>query len=76
MASSSAFILNGVKLDDKKTIYNPKNGDLQRECAEKFHKVLWYNAYQEKMLEEYLPKEFFTDDKRIYESLNTKDNNE
>lgn len=74
--TSPAFILDGLKLNDKKSIYNPKNGDLQRECAKKLYKVLWYNAYQEKMSEEYLPKEFFTDDKRIFESINEKDNNE
>ena len=64
--TSPAFILNGVKLNDKESIYNSKNGDLQRKCSGKLYKVLWYNAYQEKMSEEYLPKEFFTEDERIY----------
>jgi len=41
---------------------------LQRKCSEELYKVLWYNAYQEKFSEEYLPKEFLTDDLRIYSS--------
>ena len=74
--TSPAFILNGVKLNGRESIYNSKNGELQRECSKKLFKVLWYNAYQEKMSEEYLPEEFFTDDERIYKnsvSNNTND---
>ncbi len=67
--TSPAFILNGFKPNNQKSIYNAKNGELQRKCSEELFKVLWYNAYQEKFSEEYLPKEFFTDDKRIYESF-------
>ncbi|PVW11997.1 hypothetical protein [Marixanthomonas spongiae] len=64
--TSPAFIINGFKPNDQKTIYNPKNGELQRKCSEELFKVIWYNAYQEKFSEEYLPKEFFIDDERIY----------
>lgn len=66
--TSPAFILNGIKANSQKTIINPKNGELQRKCCDELYKVLWYNAYQEKFSEEFLPKEFFTDDKRIYEN--------
>lgn len=66
--TSPAFILDGYKKNDQKSIYNPKNGELIKKCSEELHKVLWYNAYQEKFSEEYLPKEFLTDDSRIYSS--------
>lgn len=69
--TSPALILSGYKLNDQKAIYNPKNGELQRQCSEEFFKVLWYNSYQEKFSEEYLSSEFFTDDERIYKN-NTK----
>ena len=71
--TSLAFILNGDKLNDKESIYNSKNGELQRECSKILHKVLWYNAHQEKMSEKYLPKEFFTDDERIYKNSDSND---
>lgn len=67
--TSPAFVLNGCKLNDQKSIYNPKDGNLQRKCAEKLYKVIWYNSYQEKFSEEYLPKEFFTDDERIFKNV-------
>lgn len=66
--TSPAFILDGYKKNDQKSIYNPKNGELIKKCSEELHKVLWYNSYQEKFSEEYLPKEFLTDDSRIYTS--------
>lgn len=74
--TSPAFILNGVKLNDRESIYNSKNGELQRKCSKKLFKVLWYNAYQEKMSEEYLPEEFFTDDERIYKNSDSKNTND
>ncbi|MGJ8592835.1 MAG: hypothetical protein ACSHXF_09820 [Aquaticitalea sp.] len=67
--TSPAFILNGFKHNNQKSIYNSKNGELQRKCADELYKVLWYNSYQEKFSEEYLPKEFFTDDARIFEHI-------
>lgn len=66
--TSPAFILNGCKTNDQKSIYNQKNGELQRECSKNLYKILWYNAYQEKFSQEYLPIEFFTDDERIYKN--------
>lgn len=67
--TSPAFIINGYKPNELKSIYNPKTGELQRECCDELYKVIWYNAYQEKFSEEYLPKEFLTDDKLIYSSV-------
>jgi len=66
--TSPAFILDGFKTNDQKSVYNQKNGELLKKCSEELYKVLWYNAYQEKFSEEYLPKEFLTDDSRIYSS--------
>lgn len=64
--TSPAFILNGYKINDQKSIYNQKSGDLQRKCSKELFKVIWYNAYQEKFSEDYVPREFLTDDSRIY----------
>lgn len=67
--TSPAFILNGYKTNHQKSLYDPKSGKLQRKCANELYKVIWYNAYQEKFSEEYLPKEFFTDDLLIHKNL-------
>lgn len=67
--TSPAFNLSGIKLNDKKSAFNPKSGKLKLKTAETLYKVLWYNAYQEKFSEAYLPKEFFINDKQIYEPL-------
>ena len=67
--NSPAFIINGYKVNTQKSLYNQKNGQLQRKCSEELYKVIWYNAYQEKFSEEFLPKEFFTDDSLIYNNL-------
>lgn len=69
--TSPAFILNGYKLNEQKSIYNPKDGTLQRKCAGELYKVVWYNAYQEKFSEEFLPSEFFTDDEKIFKDIKT-----
>lgn len=74
--TSPAFILDGFKTNDQKSVYNQKNGELLKKCSEELYKVLWYNAYQEKFSEEYLPKEFLTDDSRIYSSNKSTTNGE
>jgi hypothetical protein len=63
--TSPAFITSGVKTNDQKTIYDEKSGEPIKTNAKNLFKVLWYNSYQEKMSEDYMPKEFFTDDERI-----------
>jgi hypothetical protein len=68
--TTPAFILNGYKQNDNKSISDEKTGRPVRKTAEILYKVLWYNSYQEKMSEEYLPKEFLTDEKKIYENSN------
>lgn len=64
--TSPAFLLNGFKINNQQTIFDQKSGKTQRECSKELYKILWYNAYQEKFSEDFLPKEFFTDDSRIY----------
>ncbi|PHR96653.1 MAG: hypothetical protein COA80_08620 [Leeuwenhoekiella sp.] len=64
--TSPAFVLSGIKLNDNKSIFSTKNGKVQRLTSNKLFKVYWYNAYNEKFTENYLPREFFIDDNRIY----------
>lgn len=66
--TSPAFVLNGYKTNTQKSLYDQKSGKLQRKCSDELYKVIWYNAYQEKFSEEFLPKEFFTDDSLIFEN--------
>lgn len=66
--TSPAFVLSGIKINDQKSIYNEKDGKPIKTTSETLFKVLWYNSYQEKMSEVYLPKELFTDDERIVSS--------
>ncbi|TXE07828.1 hypothetical protein ES711_10375 [Gelidibacter salicanalis] len=67
--TSPAFILNGYKANTQKSQFCPKSGELQRKSSEELYKIIWYNSFQEKFSEEYLPKEFFTDDSLIYENI-------
>lgn len=71
--TSPAFILCGITQNDNENIYDSKNGELRRKGSDILYKVLWYNSYQEKFSEEYLPKEFFTNDSRIFN--NTRNSN-
>lgn len=64
--TSPAFILSGIKQNEAKNVYNTKNGKLNKKIAKTLYKVLWYNAYQEKFSEVYMPKKFFVDDEKIY----------
>lgn len=63
--TSPAFILSGYKRNDNRSISDEITGHPVRKTAKILYKVLWYNSYQEKMSEEYLPMEFLTDDERI-----------
>lgn len=66
--TTPAFILSGFKSNDQTTIFNQKNGEIQSEYSKELYKVIWYNAYQEKFSEAFLPREFLTDDKEIYKT--------
>ena len=67
--TSPAFILQGLKPNDQESVFDQKNGETLRQCSDELYKIMWYNAYQEKFSEEFLPKEFFTDDKGIFDNL-------
>ncbi|RMB58486.1 hypothetical protein EAX61_09260 [Dokdonia sinensis] len=67
--TSPAFLLSGFMRNDKGNQYDGKSGKLIRQCSKDLYKVIWYNSYQEKYSEEFMPSEFFTDDSRIYRSL-------
>lgn len=72
--TSPAFIMNGIKENEKKDLYDQKKGLLLRKTCKTLLKVIWYNSYQEKYSEEYVPIEFFTNDKRIANTRSTLDN--
>ena len=64
--TSPAFILSGSKKNEITNLYYEKSGDQKRIVAETLVKVLWYNSYQEKISEEYMPIDFFVDDQNIF----------
>ncbi len=63
--TSPAFIMSGIKRNEEQNLYFEKSGELKRLVPETLIKVLWYNSYQEKMSEAYLPKEFFVEESVI-----------
>ncbi|WP_282050302.1 hypothetical protein [Maribacter aquivivus] len=65
--TTPAFILSGFKTNENTIKFHEKSGELQSVYAKELYKVIWYNAYQEKFSEEYLPSEFLTDNKEIYQ---------
>lgn len=65
--TTPAFILSGFKSNENTDKYSEKSGDPQSMYSKELYKVIWYNAYQEKFSEEYLPSEFLTNDKEIYQ---------
>ncbi|WP_341200186.1 hypothetical protein [Croceibacter atlanticus] len=67
--TSPAFILNGIKLNEDKSVFDEKKGKLLKKCSDQLYKVLWYNSYQEKMSQGYFPQEFFVDNEKIHEIL-------
>ena len=72
--TSPVFVLSGIKDNDEKSIYDEKNGKPIKITADKLYRVLWYNSYQEKMSQEYMPKEFFTDLENLYSISDKNDN--
>jgi len=52
------FILSGIKNEPQIDLYY-KNGDKKRIISSQLYKVMWFNHFQQKFSEEYLPKEFF-----------------
>ncbi|MEO9475606.1 MAG: hypothetical protein ABJG41_08725 [Cyclobacteriaceae bacterium] len=64
--TSPAFVIRGTKKNETQNLFYEKNGKPKRIVADILVKVLWYNSYQEKMSEDYQPKEFFTDNEEIF----------
>jgi hypothetical protein len=71
--TSPAFIMNGIKENDQKDLYDQRKGLLIRKTCQTLLKVIWYNSYQEKYSEEYVPIEFFTNDSLITYSRSSKE---
>ncbi|MEG3658203.1 hypothetical protein V5097_12410 [Arenibacter palladensis] len=59
--SSPDFILCGFKKNENNNLYYP-NGKVKRLVSPNLYKVKWFNPFQHKFSEQYLPAEFFTDE--------------
>jgi hypothetical protein len=55
------FVLSGVKNEDKKDLFF-SDGKPKRIISDLIYKVMWFNHFQQKFSEQYLPKEFFVED--------------
>jgi hypothetical protein len=71
--TSPAFIMNGIKENETKDLYDQKKGELIRKTCKTLLKVIWYNSYQEKYSEEFVPIDFFTNDALITDSRSLDD---
>ena len=58
--TSPDFILSGIKKENLKDLFYP-DGKPKRKASETFYKIIWYNHFQQKFSEQYLPCEFFVD---------------
>ncbi len=58
--TSPDFIYSGYKKNDSKSSYYP-NGNAQKLTSENLVKVQWFNPFQHKFSEQYLPENFLTD---------------
>jgi len=56
--SSPDFVLTGIKREVSNDLFY-HDGKPKRKISEIFYKVMWFNHYQNKFSEKYLPKEFF-----------------
>jgi len=56
---SPNFVLTGVKKGEVTGGLFYHNGKPKRKVAKQFYKVMWFNHFQNKFSEEYLPEEFF-----------------
>ena len=54
------FVLSGLKKEKQEDLFYP-NGDKKRLVSETLYKVKWFNHYQMKFSEQYLPIECFID---------------
>lgn len=58
------FILSGIKKESQEKLFYP-NGELKKQSSGILYKVMWFNHYQQKFSEQYLPKEFFVEGLKI-----------
>ncbi|WP_397363115.1 hypothetical protein [Olleya sp. R77988] len=54
------FILSGIKNEDKKDMFF-QDGKPKRIASNQSYKIMWFNHFQQKFSEHYLPKEFFVE---------------
>ncbi|MFK7048781.1 hypothetical protein [Flavobacterium columnare] len=54
------FVLSGIKEENNKDLFY-SNGNIKRKVSNVLFKVMWFNHYQQKFSEQYLPKEFFVE---------------
>jgi len=52
------FVLSGIKNENQTDLFY-QNGKEKRKISKQFFKVMWFNHFQQKFSEHYLPKEFF-----------------
>ena len=62
--SSPDFVLSGFKKNEEKSAYYP-DGNPKKFISENLFKVKWFNYFQQKFSEEYLPERFFTDEMKF-----------
>ncbi len=58
------FILTGIKNEEQKDLFF-NDGTQKKQMSTQLFKVMWFNHYQQKFSEDYLPKEFFVEDLEI-----------
>lgn len=58
------FVLSGIKNEPQTDLYY-NNGDKKRIISNQLFKVTWFNHFQQKFSEKYLPKEFFVKELEI-----------
>lgn len=54
------FVLSGIKEEINKDLFY-SNGKFKRKVSNVLFKVMWFNHFQQKFSEQYLPKEFFVE---------------
>lgn len=75
--STPELILSGIKKENHDNLFYP-NGDIRKVVSEVLYKVKWFNSYQMKFSEIYLPAECFTNkqpfETKVPHNLENKDN--
>jgi hypothetical protein len=72
--TSPDFILTGLKKEILTDLFY-HDGKPKRKASDILYKVMWYNHFQQKFSEQYLPKEFFVEDFPNLDSDNEFNNN-